>query len=191
MYGYGEGDSFSAKVGHLGAQYQYELNAGISPCRPDTDWCREPSVSPVIVRPEPHRFPSLTGTPRFASPSPCVDERADAPAEAARRAMLPAMSTDTKWILGTMIGTWVGLLTVVVTLNGGVRADIRDVSADLRDVRTDLRDVRTDLGDRMDRIESRLDGFDDRLRAVEIAFGKVDQRLATLERAIIPAAGVD
>ena len=30
--------------------------------------------------------------------------------------------------------------------------------------------------------------FDSRLRAVEIAFAKVDQRLATLERAIIPAA---
>ena len=30
--------------------------------------------------------------------------------------------------------------------------------------------------------------LDDRLRAVEVAFGKVDQRLETLERAIIPAA---
>ena len=91
--------------------------------------------------------------------------------------MLPGMSTDTKWILGTMIGTWVGLLTVVVTLTGGVRADLRDARADIKG--------------RMDRIENWLDGFDDRLRAVEIGFGKVDQRLATLERAIIPAAGVD
>lgn len=30
--------------------------------------------------------------------------------------------------------------------------------------------------------------MDDRLRAVEIAFGKVDQRLETLERAILPSA---
>ena len=33
--------------------------------------------------------------------------------------------------------------------------------------------------------------MDDRLRAVEIAFGKVDQRLETLERAVIPTALVD
>ena len=31
-------------------------------------------------------------------------------------------------------------------------------------------------------------GFHNRLRAVEIGFGKVDQRLETLERAIIPSA---
>ena len=28
-YGYSEGDSFSARVGHLGAQYRYELNTGV------------------------------------------------------------------------------------------------------------------------------------------------------------------
>ena len=44
---------------------------------------------------------------------------------------------------------------------------------------------RIDAG-RIDRIETRLDGFDERLRNVEIAFGKVDQRLLTLERVILP-----
>ncbi|MCY4029583.1 MAG: hypothetical protein OXH75_25120 [Acidobacteria bacterium] len=39
----------------------------------------------------------------------------------------------------------------------------------------------------LDRIEIRPDGFDDRLRGVEIAFGKVDQRLLTLERVVLPA----
>ena len=39
---------------------------------------------------------------------------------------------------------------------------------------------------RMDCIETRLDGFDERLRNVEIAFGKVDQRLLTIERVILP-----
>ena len=32
----------------------------------------------------------------------------------------------------------------------------------------------------MDRIEARLDGFDEQLREVEIAFGKLDQRLLTI-----------
>ena len=46
------------------------------------------------------------------------------------------------------------LLTVIVSLVGDVRADVRRM--------------------------------DDRLRTVEIAFGKVDQRLATLERLHLP-----
>ncbi len=46
-----------------------------------------------------------------------------------------------RWIVGVVVGTWVAMLAVVVTLNSGVRAD--------------LRDTRTALGVRMDRIEGR------------------------------------
>ena len=35
----------------------------------------------------------------------------------------------------------------------------------------------------------RLDGFDERLRAVEVAFGKVDQRLLSIERVVLSAPG--
>ena len=70
------------------------------------------------------------------------------------------MTSDTKWIIGTMLAGMTAmttvLLTVIVSLVGDVRADVRRM--------------------------------DDRLRAVEIAFAKVDQRLETLERAVIPAA---
>ena len=69
------------------------------------------------------------------------------------------MSSDTKWIIGTMLAGMTAmtavLLTVIVSLVGDVRDDVRRM--------------------------------DDRLRAVEIAFGKVDQRLATLERLHLPA----
>ena len=44
--------------------------------------------------------------------------------------------------------------------------------------------VRTDLR----AVHDRLDRLDDRLRAVEIAFGKVDQRLLTIERIVLPAS---
>ncbi|MCY4661956.1 MAG: hypothetical protein OXF93_19435 [Acidobacteria bacterium] len=54
------------------------------------------------------------------------------------------------------------VIAVVLTLVGGVRADLRAV-------------------------HERLDRLDDRLRAVEIAFGKVDQRLLTIERIVLPA----
>ena len=77
------------------------------------------------------------------------------------------VSNDTKWIIGTVVGAVVAMTGVVVSamaiLIGGVNA-------------------------RIDRLEADVRGMDDRLRAVEIAFGKVDQRLETLERAILPAA---
>ncbi len=48
-------------------------------------------------------------------------------------------------------------------------------------------EVHTSLNARIDRLEARIDGIDGRLRGVEIAFGQVDRRLATLERALLPA----
>ena len=56
-------------------------------------------------------------------------------------------------------------------------------------------DLRTDLGGRIDRLDGRMDRLDnrmqqldERMRTVEVGFAKIDQRLATLERAVIPAA---
>lgn len=76
------------------------------------------------------------------------------------------MSTDTKWIIGTVIGAVVATTGVVVSsmaiLIGGVNARIERVETDVR-------------------------SMDDRLCAVEIVFAKVDQRLETLERAVLPA----
>ena len=37
-------------------------------------------------------------------------------------------------------------------------------------------------------VERRLESFDERLRNVEIAFGKVDQRLDIIERIVLPPA---
>ena len=79
------------------------------------------------------------------------------------------MSNDTKWIVGTAL-VLAGLLSAQIA---GVNARIDD--------------LRADLTTRMDRIETRLDGLDERLRNVEVAFGKVDQRLLTIERIILPA----
>ena len=92
------------------------------------------------------------------------------------RATLPSMSTtDRLTLIGIALATVIAIVTMV---NGNVNARVGD--------------LRADVNTRLDRLESRMDtrmdGFDARLRAVEIAFGKVDQRLATLERAIIPAA---
>ena len=77
------------------------------------------------------------------------------------------MSTDTKWIIGTVVGSVVAMTGVVVSVMAIL---IGSVNA------------------RIDRLEADVRGMDDRLRAVEIAFGQVNQRLETLERAILPAA---
>ena len=85
------------------------------------------------------------------------------------------MSEQSKWTVGSALGLGVLLLALFANFNARFD-DLTEQIADLRaDVRADVRDVRADM--------RRLD---DRLRAVEIAFGKVDQRLLTLERILIP-----
>ena len=54
-----------------------------------------------------------------------------------------------------------------------------DVNTRIDDLRTELRSFRAEVNDRMER-------FDTRLRNVEIAFGKVDQRLLIIERFVLP-----
>ena len=79
-------------------------------------------------------------------------------------------STEVRWIIGT-------ILAVAVIIIGGftmVNIRISDLDATVAELRDDMREDHR--------------GFDNRLRAVEIGFGKVDQRLETLERAIIPSA---
>ena len=95
---------------------------------------------------------------------------------------LTAMNSDTKWIIGTVV-VLAGLSSAQIA---GVNARIDDVHARIDDVHVDLTDRIDRIDARIDRIETRLDGFDERLRNVEIAFGKVDQRLFTLERVILP-----
>ena len=87
------------------------------------------------------------------------------------------MSTDTKAIIGTIVGT--GL--VVAGL----------LSAQIAGVNTRIDDLRTELKVEIAVLRDDVRGMDARLRDVEISFGKVDQRLLTIERTVLPgpAAG--
>ena len=73
-------------------------------------------------------------------------------------------SRDAQWVIGTII---LAVIALSVQL-GGLSARIDRLEA---------------------RLDARIDALDDRLRAVEVAFGKVDQRLATLERLHLPTPG--
>lgn len=66
-------------------------------------------------------------------------------------------SRDAQWIIGAILAAAVALSVQIVGLRG-----------DLAEMRIDVRRL------------------DDRLRIVEVEFGKVDQRLATLERLHLP-----
>ena len=124
------------------------------------------------------------------------------------------MSNDTKWIIGTVV-LLAGLLAAQIagvsiriddldaSVNGRIddldasvngRIDDLDASVNGRidDLDTSVNgridDLRTDVRDFRAEVNTRLDAFDTRLRNVEIAFGKVDQRLLTIERVVLPAS---
>ena len=83
---------------------------------------------------------------------------------------------DTRALILTIIGTGLAVVTIVVTV---LSMQIASVNTRIDDVRNDLRDFRTE-------VNASMDGFDTRLRNVEIAFGKVDQRLLIIERVVLP-----
>ena len=100
------------------------------------------------------------------------------------------MSNDTKAIIGTIVAAAVSLGGLLSAQFAGVNTRIDDLRTELIDridtVKTDLSNeiatVKADLSADNADIRTDLRRMDDRLRAVEIAFGKVDQRLETLER---------
>ena len=87
--------------------------------------------------------------------------------------------SDIRTLVLTIVGTGVGLAVlltgVMYALIGGVNTRIDDLDASLN---TRIDDLRADVR-----------GLDTRLRAVEVALGKVDQRLLTIERIVLPDAG--
>ena len=87
------------------------------------------------------------------------------------------MSSDTKAIIGTIVGTGLVVAGLLSAQIAGVNDRIDDVHGRIDDVHG-----------RLQRLEGDVRGMDARLRAVEVAFGKVDQRLLTIERVVLPAA---
>ena len=120
------------------------------------------------------------------------------------------MSTDTKAIIGTIVGTGLvlgGLLSAQIASGNAslnvriddLRADMRDLRVEMRaemsdlrvEMRADIRALRTEMSDLRADMREDHERFDTRLRAVEIAFGKVDQRLLTIERVVLPGPDAD
>ena len=101
------------------------------------------------------------------------------------------MSNDTKAIIGTIVAAAVSLGGLLSVQFAGVNTRIDDLRTELTGriaaVVVEIATVKADLSADNADIRNDLRRMDDRLRAVEIAFGKVDQRLETLERLHRPA----
>ena len=93
------------------------------------------------------------------------------------------MSEQSKWTVGSALG--LGVLLLALFANFNARFDAQ--SAQIAGLRTEIADLRDDMTGQIADLRDDMRRLDDRLRAVEIAFGKVDQRLLTLERVLIPA----
>ena len=92
---------------------------------------------------------------------------------------------ETDAMNGESRGYWLQTLVIVGSL--GVLTVFLNNQTNARfEARFDAIDARLDRLE--DRFEDRMDGFDARLRAVEVEFGKIDQRLLTLERVLLPPA---
>ena len=96
------------------------------------------------------------------------------------------------------ISLLLGVGAIVVTLGVGTcstNARIDDVNRRFDDVDRRFDDLSASVNRRFDQVRADIRElgadhvrFDERLRAVEVTFGKVDQRLLTIERVVLPPA---
>ena len=97
--------------------------------------------------------------------------------------MAAKMNNDTKWLIGTGV-------VLAGLLSAQMRGTVTSLSNRIEDLNTSLSSRMDRMEDRFERrfegIENRFDGLEERLRAVEMGLGKLDQRLLTIERVVLP-----
>ena len=97
------------------------------------------------------------------------------------------MTKDTWAIIGTMVT----IGSIIVALGAIAINQNSQLNTRISDLRDEMNIRFTDLDGDVDNLRTDVRQMGERLRAVEIEFAKVDQRLLTLERAVIPAAEGD
>lgn len=80
------------------------------------------------------------------------------------------------------------LNTRISDLNNDLNTRISDLRAEMNSRFAEMNSRFTDLDGDVDNLRTDVRQMGERLRGVEIEFAKVDQRLLTLDRAVIPAA---
>ena len=106
---------------------------------------------------------------------------------------------NAQWTIGTLIAVAIALSMQVNMQTSGLRADINQIRNEIsqfrnemnqrfNQLRNEMNQLRNEMNQRFSETNRRLESFDERLRNVEIASGKVDQRLAIIERVVLPDA---
>ena len=103
----------------------------------------------------------------------------------------------------TIIGTGLAITTIIVStiavVAGGINNHLATITGQMGVMNGQINELRNEMNGRFDTTNGRIEElrndmredhreFSTRLRNVEIEFGKVDQRLETLERAVLPQA---
>ena len=103
----------------------------------------------------------------------------------------------------TIIGTGLAITTIIVStiavVAGGINNHLATITGQMGVMNGQINELRNEMNGRFDTTNGRIHElrndmredhreFGTRLRNVEIEFGKVEQRLETLERAVIPQA---
>ena len=90
--------------------------------------------------------------------------------------------SGTRALILTTIGTGAAVVTVLSMQIAAVNTRIADMNLRIADMNRRIDDLRTEVRD----LRAGLVRFDERLDAVQVAVGKVEQRLDTRERVLLP-----
>ena len=109
---------------------------------------------------------------------------------------MTTMSSETKTLsvlVGTIVGTAIAMTTVITTSIGGrmtnLENELRATRGELREeIRATRGELREEIRATRDELREEIRLLAGRVRTVETGFARVDQRLETIEHAVIPAA---
>ena len=87
---------------------------------------------------------------------------------------------NTQWLIGALLA----LAALLWTQHGATNARLDEIGVRIGRLEVAVDNNRREISE----LRAEIRELDARVRAVEIELGKVTQRLATLERAILPAA---
>ena len=95
---------------------------------------------------------------------------------------------NSQWTIGTLLAVAIALSMQISMQTAGLRAEMSQLRTEMNQLRTEMNQRFSEMNQRFSEMNRRLDSFDERLRAVEIGFAKVDQRLEIIERVVLPDA---
>ena len=91
---------------------------------------------------------------------------------------------NTQWLIGALLT----LAAVLWTQHGATNARLDEIGVRIGRLEVAVDNNRREMSEFRTELRAEIRELDARVRVVEIELGKVTQRLATLERAILPAA---